>query len=76
MSKRIAPTLTAIVERKSGWLRHLTTGNAAGELRALLAVARAAKRVKPYTEGWADRCDRIWDALDRLDKASAPPKGT
>jgi len=67
VSKRIAPTLTTIVERKPGWLRHLMTGNAAGELRALLAVARAARGECGCGPG--DNCP-MQRALARLDKVS------
>lgn len=45
---------------------------AARELRALLAVARAAGRIRPYLPGWEDRTAGIVEALYRLQKASEP----
>jgi hypothetical protein len=38
------------------------------ELRAVLSVVRAAKKVKPYSKDWQGRCEPIWNALDRLDR--------
>ena len=69
--RKIAPTLTAWVGLNTSPLAE-SHMKIRAELRAVLSVVRAAKRVRPYTEGWADRCDPVWDALDRLDKVSRP----
>jgi hypothetical protein len=72
MSKRIAPTLQMITD--SSWRKTKTGGQARTELRALLAVARAAKRFHSYVNDYSDPIDEMDGpmrrALARLDKVS------
>jgi hypothetical protein len=36
--------------------------------KALLRVANAAKKIRPFLPGWEDRCTSLFRASDRLEK--------
>jgi hypothetical protein len=69
--KKIAPTLQAYIAEESNWRRTANVPELRAELRALLSVARAAKRVAVSGFDWDGDMVR---ALDRLDKVSGTTK--
>jgi hypothetical protein len=68
MSKRLLPALHALIDSAEGFGEPPDPLLAYAELRAVLSVVRAAKKVKPYSKDWQGRCEPIWNALDRLDR--------
>ena len=81
MSRKIAPTLVEMVAlcSKLEIPDSIESAKARAELRALLAVARAARRVAQDWDRWdeatPETCRAFHRALARLDKASATPRG-
>lgn len=84
MRTKIAPTLREFADPKRKYLIEHKRERAAAELRALLAVARAAEHLvnedrnrKPGTIHctWIEACDRTSRALSRLARASGAKGG-
>ena len=73
-SGALAPTLRAMVEHVSGGSAPDSWKVAARELRALLAVARAAGRLR-WSSYSDDEIPSLNAALDRLDRAARASKG-